>query len=108
MRELFVYYRVRVGHEATALSIVIALQTELKQRWPGLTTRLMRRPVEPGSPQTWMETYAMTSATNGDGVDAECERAIEAAALALATSIDGVRHTEVFVPAFPAVPSKGP
>lgn len=102
MRELFVYYRVRIGHEASAWSTVQTFQAALRQRWPGLATRLLRRPAEPGTAQTWMETYAMSparfDADAKDSIDADCEQAIAAAARPLAASIDGARHTEVFVP----------
>ncbi len=96
MRELFVYYRVRVGSETIASSLVDAFQTGLKQRFPKLGARLLRRPPSLGEAQTWMEIYSVAS--GGGGVSAEAQQAIEAAALALAPHLDGPRHTEVFIP----------
>jgi hypothetical protein len=96
MRELFVYYRVRVGSETIASTIVDAFQAGLKQRIPQLATRLLRRPTEPGEAQTWMEIYAATD--GGEGITPAHQQAIEAAALALAPHLDGQRHTEVFIP----------
>lgn len=101
MRELFVYYRVRAGLEAHALVIVEAFQMGLRQQRPGLMARLLRRPVEPGSAQTWMETYAVSAGAAGDGIDSDCQRQIEVAAAPLAGCIDGERHVEVFVSVAP-------
>lgn len=98
MRELFVYYRVRVGREAQAQTIVDAFQSRLRQQVPGLATRLLRRPDEPGPTRTWMEVYAVAGGLSDAGVDDELQRTIETNAAALADCIDGVRHTEVFVP----------
>lgn len=98
MRELFVYYRVRIGQEANALAIIETFQAGLRQQRPGLIARLLRRPAESGAAQTWMETYALTTGAVGDGIDIDCERLIEAAAASLAGCIDGERHTEVFFP----------
>ena len=96
MRELFVYYRVRVGSETIASNLVDAFQTGLKQRFPQLSARLLRRPPSPDEAQTWMEIYAVAS--GGVGITPEVQQAIDAAALALATHLDGPRHTEVFLP----------
>jgi Domain of unknown function (DUF4936) len=96
MRELFVYYRVRVGSEAIASTIVEAFQAGLKQHIPQLAARLLRRPPAPAEAQTWMEIYAV--APGGDGITPAHQQAIEAAALALAPHLDGPRHTEVFIP----------
>ncbi len=98
MRELFVYYRVRIGSEASASKIVDAFQAELRQQVPSLVARLLRRSEEPGAAQTWMETYAMALGPADEGISATCQQTIEAAARPLAPCIDGSRHTEVFVP----------
>jgi hypothetical protein len=98
MHELFVYYRVRAGREQDAWKIVDAFQASLRQQLPGLVARLLCRSGEGNALQTWMETYAMPSASADGGLGAERQRLIEAAARPLAPCIDGSRHTEVFVP----------
>jgi hypothetical protein len=97
MRELYVYYRVRAGDEPVALAIVRAFQAELRQRFPHLATRLLRRPEVHAGQQTWMETYAIESSTGDEGVGVELQHTIETVARALAPHIDGSRHAEVFV-----------
>ena len=82
MRELFVYYRVRVGSETIASNLVEAFQSGLKQSFPQLSARLLRRPPSPDDVQTWMEIYAVAS--GGGGVTPEIQQAIDTAALALA------------------------
>lgn len=96
MRELFVYYRVRMASETIASTIVEAFQTDLEQRFPPLSARLLRREPVPGEAQTWMEIYAVAS--GGGGVTPEVQQAIDAAPLALAPHLVGPRHTEVFIP----------
>jgi Domain of unknown function (DUF4936) len=98
VRELFVYYRVHVGRETQALVIVDAFQARLKRQVPGLVARLLHRPDESGRTRTWMEVYAVAGGLSDAGVDDELQRTIETFAAALADCIDGVRHTEVFVP----------
>jgi hypothetical protein len=99
MRELFIYYRVRPGTESTALNIVQTMQRNLRQAFPHVQARLLRRPESAGTMQTWMEIYAMKAEScRGSGIDAALEQAIDAEATALAPCIDGGRHVEVFVP----------
>jgi Domain of unknown function (DUF4936) len=101
MRELFVYYRVRPGHETSALSIVEAFQSRLRQGVPRLQARLLCRSEASGTAQTWMEIYAVDPQPGGDrgdgGITAELQQVIEAEAGPLAPCIEGSRHTEVFV-----------
>ena len=101
MHELFVYYRVHAGLEADALAIVEAFQAGLREQLPELVARLLRRSAQPGARQTWMETYAMSTGTAGEGIDSDCQRRIEVASAALAHCIDGERHIEVFVSVAP-------
>jgi hypothetical protein len=105
MRELFVYYRVRPSDAAATLAATQQLQARLRNRYPGLRTRLLRRPdtdtdTDTGHDhdhelQTWMETYATEPPQAG--VSAEIQAAIEAEARVLASLIHGERHTEVFI-----------
>ncbi|HEX6704904.1 MAG TPA: DUF4936 family protein [Albitalea sp.] len=95
MRELFIYYRIPAASASAALQTVLALQARLRQRHPGLTARLLRRP-ETTDPQTWMETYAFP--LDAGGVTLAIEAEIEAAAMGLAPFIAGARHIEVFEP----------
>lgn len=97
MRELFVYYRVRPGRETSALTIVDEFQDRLRQRIPWLQARLLFRSEASGSAQTWMEIYAVDPQQEADGITAELQQTIEAAAGPLAPCIEGSRHTEVFV-----------
>jgi hypothetical protein len=96
-RELFVYYRVLVGQEAAARAEVHTFQATLRCSHPQLLARLLVREAPPGISETWMETYAMVSTGQPQGVDAELQAAIEAQALSAARFIDGARHLEVFI-----------
>ena len=94
-RELFVWYRVRRAHRDAARAAVLALQRTLRTEWPGLEARLLVR--DEGETSTWMETYSRPVASDGsDGIDAEIEAAIAAAARSLDGLIDGARHAERF------------
>jgi hypothetical protein len=96
-RELFIYYRAKTA-DATALqSEVMAHQSRLRNRFPGLQARLLRRPEPADGWHTWMETYAMPG--HPDGVTEALEQSIEqSAAEALAPLRCTARHVEVFVP----------
>jgi hypothetical protein len=97
MRELFVYYRVRPGHEARALAIVDGFQDRLRQQTPGLLARLLCRSEVSAVQQTWMEIYATDPQQDAEGITAELQQTIEEAAGPLAPCIEGLRHTEAFV-----------
>lgn len=99
MRELFIYYRVGLDHAAAATAEVAAMHARLRERLPGLTTRLLRRDDGAGERvQTWMETYAFDDAMlHPAGITPEIESLIDAQARALAGWIDGERHVEAFV-----------
>lgn len=102
MRQLFVYYRVRSADTPGVLTAVSGLQTDLRQRHPGLLTQLLRRPEEQDGCQTWMEAYAVTSAepspedTQPQGITPALQAQIEASAAVLAPLLAGARHVEVF------------
>ena len=99
MRELFIYYRVHLQAAPAAKAAVIAMQTRLQQRHPGLKARLLCRiESDPAPTQTWMETYAIDPMTHPAGITPELQAEIDAEARVLAESIDGVRHTEAFRP----------
>jgi hypothetical protein len=105
MRELFIYYRVHLQAVPAAKAAVVAMQTRLRQRHPGLKTRLLCR-AEPGTApdtapdtaptQTWMETYAIDPMTHPAGITSELQAEIDAEARVLAAWIDGRRHAEAF------------
>ena len=97
MRELFVYYRVRVDDADAVLMRVRGLQARLVARHPGLTARVLRRPEAVDGSQTWMEVYALDPVQGPHGVDAGLQAAIEREAAASLPSLDGQRHAEVFV-----------
>ncbi len=92
-RELFVYYRVADANSAAAGDAIGGMQRRLVDAHPGLVARVLRRPESNDSVQTWMEAYALP----GRGIDAALEAAIALAARAMAGSIIGERHVEVFV-----------
>jgi hypothetical protein len=97
VRELFIYYRSSPQHAEQVLKIVGDFQTGLRLQWPALEARLLRRPQLHSEHVTWMETYSMKDPLQHPaGIDAPVQRAIETAALALQTWIDGERHVEVF------------
>ena len=95
MRELFIYYQVPGAQVDTARGIVEAFQGRLRERFPGLATRLLCRPLPPKELQTWMEVYTRADT---EGVVADIELAIETEAAALDGFTVGPRHVEVFVP----------
>lgn len=98
MRELFIYYRVRSDQADAALSAAIAFQSGLRQAFPELRTRLLRRAEETSDGrQTWMETYATDPMQTPQGISAALEARINQNAQALRPFIDGTRHTEAFV-----------
>lgn len=98
MRELFIYYRIEAARAEAALAAARGFQRRLRERHPGLSARLLRRPDEPtahaNDTQTWMEIYSF----NEGGIGAALQAAIESEAAAIAPFISGTRHSEVFVP----------
>ena len=97
MREVFVYYRVRVADASAVHAAAQAMQARLRARHPGLIARLMRRADAPTGDETWMETYAVDPARAPEGVSAALEAAIAVAAIALQPLLAGPRHAEVFI-----------
>lgn len=94
MRELFVYYRIRKADAVAAREAVSGMQSELRLSQTGLRARLFTRQSVDGGLQTWMETYSL--AGGKQGIDADLEAAIEAAAAAWSHLVDGTRHVEAF------------
>jgi hypothetical protein len=97
MRELFIYYRVRLIDAAAAEAAVKDFQAELRQQFPQLIARLLRRPETTDDRQTWMETYSTDPLRDPAGISSGMQSEIEARALALLSMLDGPRHTEVFM-----------
>ena len=93
MRELFIYYRVRLDRAAAVQAAVQRLHAQLRYDNPQLSARLLRRPDEENGLQTWMEIY-----TAELGITDDIQARIEAGAHALLPLIDGPRHIEVFIP----------
>jgi hypothetical protein len=90
--ELYFYWRARTGELEPALAAARALQHRLRERFPDLDARLLRR--AEGSPGTVMEIYACPG-----GIDDARRRCLqEDGDTALAPWLDGPRHLEVFVP----------
>ncbi len=103
MRELFIYYRVDLQAVPAAMAAVAAMQAGLRQRHPGLSTRLLCRAELDGAPvtaptQTWMEIYAIDPMNHPAGITPELQAEIDTEARALAAWIDGERHIEAFRP----------
>jgi Domain of unknown function (DUF4936) len=98
MRELFIYYRLRSSDAIAAQAAVATFQAQLKQRYPALIARLLRRPEEADGQQTWMETYSTDPMRDPHGIDADLQTAIEIHATSLSPWLTSPRHTEVFVP----------
>lgn len=98
MRELFIYYRSPVQHAEAVRATVHRFQAQLSLGHPGLRARLLRRPEVVDGRITWMETYSMAPMNADFTLSDGLQRQIEACALELHDLIDGVRHTEVFVP----------
>jgi len=98
MQELFIYYRIPVAQAPAAQAAVLAFQARLRQRHPGLATRLLRRPQAQDQHQTWMEIYSLDRSTSPNGITPSLAAEIEAEARSLAGLIAGDRHVEVFVP----------
>lgn len=98
MRELFIYYRSPVQHADAVSAVVHRFQAQLRLDHPGLMARLLRRPEASDGRITWMETYSIATMNAGPALDDTLQREIESRAAELSAFIDGVRHTEVFVP----------
>jgi Domain of unknown function (DUF4936) len=92
---LFVYYRVPAPKLATALTSILAMQSEMRRSHVGLIARLMRQanaPVE-GRDETWMEVYEHPC-----GVGSACMARLSELAAALPAGLIGARHIESFSP----------
>lgn len=98
MRELFIYYRIKVAGATAALAAARDFQARLRERHPGLTARLLRRPDDSNGTETWMEIYSLHDASQPNGITPALEAEIAREAAALDAFIAGTRHTEAFVP----------
>ena len=85
----YVYYRVRVEHDAVLQARVAAMQNRLLQQC-GVTGALKRRPQQRDGLHTWMEVYLAAPAD----FDAMLTAAVQSAGLS--NFIDGDRHVEHF------------
>ncbi|MET0333917.1 MAG: DUF4936 family protein [Rhizobacter sp.] len=94
MRELFIYYRATQENASVLHAEVSRMQSDLRARHPDLQARLLRRPEAADGLHTWMETYAAPS--HPHGISDALRREIDTAALALASLIEGARHSEGF------------
>ncbi len=88
--ELYIYYRVREDRAAQLAPQVIAMQQRLHAD-TGVQGQLKRRPLIKDGVQTWMEVYGATPT----GFEAELNKAVKQSGIL--ASIDGERHTEIFV-----------
>jgi hypothetical protein len=97
VREVFVYYRVRIEDLPAVLAAVDALHGRWRAQHVGLTCTLLRREAETDAGAgtvTLMEVYQAPR-----GVPLEWQTAIEAVASAtLSPWLVGPRQVEVFVP----------
>jgi hypothetical protein len=96
-KELFVYYRAEVAHEAAVACAVTDMHGALRLEMASLRARLLRRPLADAAQQhTWMETYSIDGAHAHDGIDERCVALIERHAQAWSELRCGPRHLEVF------------
>ena len=98
--ELYVYYRLDPADAAAAQREIEQAQAALRRARPGLHTRLLQRPPQPGTALTWMEIYRHPAGLSGDRLGALRETL---AALPPGRLSD--RHEERFVPV--ALPPSG-
>ncbi|MFT3856912.1 MAG: DUF4936 family protein [Aquabacterium sp.] len=105
-RALYVYYRVPAAQAVAARVAIDAMQSTLRQLYPGLHARLMSREDASGMvplEATWMEVYE-----HPQGVSRACELRLETLASALPDGVIGSRHVEVFVAVAAAAPAPAP
>ena len=96
-KELFVYYRAEVAHEAAVVCAVRGMHGALRLEMGSLRARLLRRPLADAAHlHTWMETYSIDGAHAHDGIDEACVALIERHAQAWSELRSGPRHLEVF------------
>jgi hypothetical protein len=89
--ELYVYYRLDPADAAAAQREIEQAQAALRRARPGLRTRLLQRPPQPGTALTWMEIYHHPA-----GLDAADLAALQDALQALPSQRQGPRHAELF------------
>ena len=91
MRERYVYYRLPEAARAPARSQVLDVHAALRERRPGLRTRLLERPERRDGLATWMEVFAREG-----GLQAEDEALSDALTADLPAQRQGERHVERF------------
>jgi len=94
-RELYVYYRVAQADVQAAQQTVHAFQQRLRERYPGLVARVLRRSDERADGVTLMEVYAFDDGQR-TGIHPGLRSGIEEAAAALAPLLSSPRHSEAF------------
>lgn len=98
---LFVYFKLAGAAPDDLLATLSAMQARLRQRHPGLCTRLMARTDDVRGAEvapTWMEVYE-----HPDGLDAAFLDDLLTEASRLAPGLTGPRHTESFTELAPAL-----
>jgi hypothetical protein len=100
-RQLFIYWRCAVAHQAEAQAATRDMQTALCLRHPGLSAELFLRVDDSQAPAgevTLMETYAFRRPQPGleAGVDPALQVEVQAAGVVLSPWLSGSRHVEVF------------
>lgn len=93
MRRHYVYYRVPAAALPEVVDAAKAMQAALRNRFPGLSTALLRRPEVKAEQVTLMEVYALRGRDLSADLAAEIE---EQASALLARWTDGQRHVETF------------
>lgn len=98
-RRWFIYYRIQPEHSVAVTRAVSQFQSELRHRFPGLTTELLRRDPDASGLLTLMEIYALKDAPPSPAWPVETWPAcIEQAARVISPWLQGQRHVEAFVP----------
>ncbi len=99
--EWFIYYQIDLPDLPPVQAAVAAFQQQLRQDWPGLQARLLRRPTAHEGRLTLMEIYGFGPSAH-PSLPADVARrlppAIEQAARGIAPWLRGERHVEVFQP----------
>lgn len=89
--ELYIYYRLDPAEAAAARHEIEQAQATLRAALPGLQTRLLQRPPQPGAALTWMEIYR-----HPGGLSTADLAALTTALQALPSQRQGPRHGELF------------
>jgi hypothetical protein len=93
--ELYVYYLVAHASWPAALRCVLDFQRRLRDQYPGLATRVLRRSGKRDDAVTLMEIYAFDDGRHR-GIDPALQLRIEEEAAVLTPMLSGSRQVEVF------------